>query len=277
MDRVARDAGLVEQAREFVGTVLGAREDQGLADVRLAQQVEQQVAFARRIDRMRAVADGLGHGVDRRHLHLARLAQELLGELLERGLEGGAEQQGLALLGQAAEDALDRRQEAHVEHAVGLVQHQHLDLREVDAAAVEVVDQAAGRGDEHVDAAAQGIDLALHADAAVHGRHAQGQVPGVTAQAVVHLQGELARRRQHQRARTARSLAVRRPAGEVLQQGQAEGGGLAGAGLGAGDEVVAGQGERDRLVLDRGGRGVAGVGKGAQQGRAEPEGFEGHG
>src|SRR3546814_11237360 len=60
------------------------------------------------------------------------------------------EQQRLALLRHPVDDALDRRQEAHVEHAVGFVEHQYLDRVELGAAALEVVDQAAGGGDEDV-------------------------------------------------------------------------------------------------------------------------------
>ena len=44
---------------------------------------------------------------------------------------------------------------------------------------------------------------------------------------------------------------------QSLEHGQDEGGGLAGAGLGAGQEIAAGEDERDRLALDRGGLGVA--------------------
>ena len=51
------------------------------------------------------------------------------------------------------EDALDVRNEAHVEHAVGFVDDHHLDAGEQQLAALEVIEQAAGRGDQHVDAA----------------------------------------------------------------------------------------------------------------------------
>ena len=51
-------------------------------------------------------------------------------------------------------DALDVGDEAHVEHAVGLVDDQDLDAGQQQLAALEMVEQAAGRGDQHVDAAA---------------------------------------------------------------------------------------------------------------------------
>ena len=68
---------------------------------------------------------------------------------------------------QQREDLADVVDEAHVEHAVGLVQHQDLDLAQVDGLLLHVVEQPARGGDDDVDAAAQRIDLRLHADAAV--------------------------------------------------------------------------------------------------------------
>ena len=68
---------------------------------------------------------------------------------------------------QQREDLADVVDEAHVEHPVGFVEHQDLDLAQVDRPLLHVVEQPAGRGDEDVDAAAQRVDLRLHADAAV--------------------------------------------------------------------------------------------------------------
>src|SRR3546814_7216702 len=65
--------------------------------------------------------------------------------------------------------------EAHVEHAVGFVEHQHFDRVELGAAAREVVDQAAGGGDEDVDPAAQVVDLRAHAGATEDGGDVQAQ------------------------------------------------------------------------------------------------------
>ena len=60
----------------------------------------------------------------------------------------------LALVGrrQAPQDVADIRDEAEIEHAVGFIEHQHLRVAQVEHVLLEVVDQAAGRADEHVDA-----------------------------------------------------------------------------------------------------------------------------
>ena len=63
---------------------------------------------------------------------------------------------------------------------------------------------------------------------------------------------------------------------QALQQRQAERGGLAGAGLRAGQQVVAGQGQRNGLGLDRGGGGVTLFCERTQQEGRKPEGFKRH-
>src|SRR3546814_828799 len=80
---------------------------------------------------------------------------------------------------------------------------------------------------------------------------------------------------QHQRARLARAVG-RGELGQPLQQRQAERGGLAGAGLGAAQQVMAGERQRDGFELDRGRRGVAVFGQRAQQCGRKPECFERH-
>ena len=58
---------------------------------------------------------------------------------------------------------------------------------------------------------------------------------------------------------------------QAVQDRQGEAGGLAGAGLGAGQQVAAGQHGRNRLGLDRGGDGVAVFGDGANDGFGQAE------
>ena len=57
---------------QAVAAVLGLAEHQHLVGVSRRQDVDQQVALAGRIDRVRAMDDGLGDGVLRRDLDLLR-------------------------------------------------------------------------------------------------------------------------------------------------------------------------------------------------------------
>ena len=82
-----------------------------------------------------------------------RPVEQLVGERLDLARRTSRRKQVLPPLGQQREDALDVGNEAHVEHAVGFVEHEDLDAREVDVALADVVEQAAGRGDEDIDAA----------------------------------------------------------------------------------------------------------------------------
>ena len=52
-------------------------------------------------------------------------------------------------------------QEAHVEHAVGFVQHEDFDGAQVDEALVHQIEQPARRGDQDIDAVPQVADLRL--------------------------------------------------------------------------------------------------------------------
>ncbi len=115
-------------------------------------------------------------------------------------------------------------------------------------AALEHVDQPAGRGDQHVDAAHQHVLLVGHALAADDQRVRQLQVLAVLDEVLGDLQRQFARRLQDQAARHPRAGAR---AGEDVEHRQGEAGGLAGAGLCRAQHVASHQHERDRLFLDR--------------------------
>ena len=158
---------------------------------------------------------------------------------------------------QQSHDALDVGNEAHVEHPVGLVDDQHLDVGEQHLAALEEIDEPAGRRDQHVDAAVELPLLIGEALAADEQRHAELVVLAVGLEGVRHLRRELARRLEDERARHAGAGA---PGGEDVDHGKGETGGLAGAGLCATQDIASGQHIGDGLFLDRGGGGIAGIG-----------------
>jgi hypothetical protein len=128
------------------------------------------------------------------------LAQDALGEAADVVVERRRQQQVLALRRQQLQHAPDVVDEAHVEHAVGLVEHEDLDVRQVDRALADVVEQAARRGDDDVDAAAQVVDLRIDVDAAEDQRRLElRQVAAVGAHRGLDLRRQLARRHEHQR------------------------------------------------------------------------------
>ena len=206
-----------------------------------------------------------------------RRIEQVVGERLDFVGESGREEQVLALRRQLREHALDVVDEAHVEHAVGFVEHENLEMRHVDGLLLHVIEQTARRRHDDIDAALQRVDLRIDADAAEHHGRLQLHVLAIGAHAFLDLRGEFARRREDQRAHVAlRTGGGRCHLRQALQDRQREAGGLAGAGLRAGEQVAAIQDGRNGLELNRRGAGVAEFNDGAQQGFGKSEGIERH-
>ena len=150
----------------------------------------------------------------------------------------------MALARAAFDDAAHVGQKSHVEHPVGLVEHEKLDLVQPHRAAFEMVEQTSRRGDDDVGAGVQLVVLPAIADAAKNDGGFQIGEARVIVNGGLHLRGEFARGFEDERARAGRVLA------ELREDGQGERGGLAGAGLRAADDVASGEHERDGAELD---------------------------
>ncbi len=183
---------------------------------------------------------------------------------------GGREEQILPLRRQFLGDAADRNDEAQIQHVVGFIEHQDFGLVEPDMALAEQIEQPARRGHHHVHALLHGLDLAALGHAAEDHGHAQAGLAAISAKALGDLAGQFARRCQHQAA--ARGALIGAAIGhQAVDDGQGEGRGLAGAGLGDAQQIGAAHDVRDGLGLD-GGRGrVFGAYKRRQDRRREAE------
>ena len=151
------------------------------------------------------------------------------------------------------DDAPHVRNEAHVEHAVGLVDHQHLDAAQIDDAAVDEIEQSARCRDEYVDGTfgqLQALLVEVHAadDADHHRVHVFGEIAAV----LFDLNRQFARRSEHQRARRAgrvgRRLRVFPLSRENRHQKRRR---FAGAGLCLPGHVVVGQAVGQHFALNR--------------------------
>ena len=129
--------------------------------------------------------------------------------------------------------AADVREKAHVEHAVGFVEHQHFERRELGIRRAEVIEQPAGRGDDDVHAAAKGMLLRPHADAAIDRGAGQRRVDRQRVEILGDLRRQLARRREDERARGPARLV-----NQAMQDRQQKRGRLPAAGLRARQQVA---------------------------------------
>ena len=179
---------------DLVGPVLGAAEDDDGVVVDALEELQQQVGLLRVADLVEDVLDGLGGGTARTDLNRLRVPHCPLDERLNRRRDRGGEEHGLAFVGALLEDALHVGEEAHVQHPVGFVEHEVLNLAEVAVALLHVVEEPTGRGDDDIHAGLERVELLLITDAAVDDGDGQVGEPGVVAERGLDLRGQLARR-----------------------------------------------------------------------------------
>ena len=134
-----------------------------------------------------------------------------------------------------------------------------------------MIEQAAGRGDQNIDAASEFLDLRVDVYAAKYCGRFEPQVTAVGPYALVDLGGQLACGGQYKGAhpRLLQGFGC-----QHLQNRKRKAGGLSGAGLCAGQKVLALKDDGDGLGLYRGRFGVAGIGHCAYELGTQAERFE---
>ena len=194
--------------------------------------------------------------------------QELLGDAPDFRRHGGGEKQRLAGERNQLADALDVGDEAHVEHAVGLVDDQKLDAGEQQPAALVMIEQPARRRDQHIDAAPELGILIVERDTADDQRDVELVIDAVSDEALFHLGREFAGRFENERARHAGAGAAFFQHGQHRQHESRR---LAGAGLRDAEHVAPGKHVGNGLILDGGGSFVTGCRDGGENlfGQAE--------
>jgi len=263
VQRADTEAMALEGAVKDADVLLAIAEDDGVLDVDLAHQGSERLAFSCLVvgRLFQPLHDGRRGGCLRGHLDALRLVQEVVGEALDFRRHGGREEKRLSREGQLLADALDVGNEAHVEHTIGLVDHQNLDAVQKQLAALEMVEQPAGGRDHHIGAAIELAVLIVIGHAADQKRHGQLMALAEDLEMLGDLGGKLAGGFQDQRARHARSCA---PTLQPRQHREHERGGLAGSGLGDAEHVAASDDEGDSFILYGGGSFKACRGDGSQ-------------
>ena len=189
----------------------------------------------------------LGDTLERELLHqvdLVRVVHVLLDELVDGARKGGRVEQDLTVGRQEADHVVEHVLEVLREELVGLVHHEHAALVHDGQTLLHQVEYAAGRGDHHVHLLLQAHDVLLEVGAARGGHHLAAHVLGHFDADLAGLEGELARRHDDQRL----DLVLGRV--NALQYGNDVGARLAGAVLGASENVAAGERDWDARLLD---------------------------
>ena len=243
-------AGVGELLGEAVGPALGAGEHDGGTVAAHEAGGEVDLLVVRRVPEVMGRA--VGALVDGLCLVAGGVLLVAADEHVDVVVEGGREQQGLAIGAHLVEQTLDLGQEAHVGHAIGLVDHDQVDLVEAHVAALHQVGEAARAGHGDVDAVAQGGELLAEADAAVEGGHGLLAQGGEGAQLALDLGGQLTGGGEHEGVRATGATL-----GRAHDEGDAEGERLAGARRGLAADVASGEGVGQGGGLHGEGRGDA--------------------
>ena len=253
VDGLGAEALTVQALGQDLGARLGAGEDDDAVGALLVEHVLEKVGLLVLARGDHELLDGLGSGALVGDLDELRVLDLAADGAHDGVVDGGGEEQGLTLVGDAVDDLLHVRPEAHVEHAVGLVEDENLDVVEVEDHAVVQVEKTAGGSDEHVDTAAQAVDLRVVAHAAHDGEHVVAGLLGHGAGDRVDLLGKLAGGGHDKGLGAVALLKV----AELVEHRQGKGGSLAGTGLSGGNHVVTGEHQRNGLLLDGGSLRVA--------------------
>ena len=137
-----------------------------------------------------------------------RVLQVAAGDRRDARRHRGREERRLLLGGCCLQDRLEVLGEAHVEHLVGLVEHEERDRVELQHPALHVVERAARGRHDDVRATLERADLRVHRRAAVHRDDREPEPPRVLVDRLGDLHRQLARGHEHQPARAAAALRV---------------------------------------------------------------------
>ena len=161
----------------------------------------QQVGFLRIGNGIDDVLDRFGRRAARADLNRLGIVHRPFDERFDLRRNRRGKKRGVALARASFQNAAHVGQKSHVEHPVGFVEDEKLDLVESALALFEMVEQASGRGDEDVHAFAQRVVLPSVADAAVEHGDFQIRETRVIAERRLDLRGEFAGRLKDQNAR----------------------------------------------------------------------------
>jgi hypothetical protein len=158
VQREHRIAAFVECRGDVLGIAPRVAEDHRRHRLVLGQQPGDGIELALGFHLVKALHD-LGHLRVAVDADLHRIALELVAQRADLVGERGREQVGLALARRVLDHATHVVGEAHVEHAVGLVEHEHAQRREFNTSFFQMFQNSPGRADDDLRHVHQRFDL----------------------------------------------------------------------------------------------------------------------
>ena len=233
------------------------------------QDVEQHRALVDVLDVLDLLRDVLRGRADAADGQEDVVLEEVPGEHLDVAGERGREHERLTTMGLGhvllLDDAADLGLETHVQHAVGLVEHEVADPGKRDASALDEVDETARRRHEQVAATLDLAQLRADVGAAVDDARTNPGTIGELPRLLVDLRDELPSRGEDEGGREGLALTTVAvvpgrlsggrgwPVDEGLREdGKQEAASLAGTGLGARHQIATRHDDGNRILLDRG-------------------------
>jgi hypothetical protein len=190
---------------------------------------------------------------------------------LDAGRKGRRKQECLTLGMKGLEDCLHIGKESHVEHPVGLIENNRVDMGEVDGPPLHVVNEASGGGNHQIPGSAKKIDLASHVRSSDEKNGAAPEIFSVFPSGALDLPCQLPGRGEDE---DLVACTVSLGALVPVEGGKKKSSGLAGTGLGHSEYIPSLDDRRNGLFLDGGGGFVFEVGKSAQKIRIEAKGLK---
>lgn len=239
----ARVAKLGDLLGEKLDTVSRVAEDDGLVDLKLVEKCVQAMNLLLLFNKGVVLGDTAEsefvHQVD-----LVWLVHVLVLEALDNDGEGRGEEHDLTILRVESQELLNDRGEFRRKKLVSFIHDEGWAGRKVSNALARQVQYPSRRTHNDVDRLAQTDNVVLEARASSGDHDIDAQVLAKGLADLRGLESQFSRRHQDQ------GLGLGALGVNALKSGNYERSGLAGAILGAGQNITAGQSDRNRLLLD---------------------------
>ena len=256
-----------ENVLKVVARALGLDEDKDESLLDGKEETHQRLELVTVLDVLNGLGNVLTGRTDAADGEEDVLTHEVTRETLDVGGEGCREHHRLTIVAEGhallLDDATDLRLEAHVQHAISLIEDEELDGLHGNATTLDEIDETAGSSDEHIATALDLAELIPDVGTTVDDDGSNAGGVGETLGLFVDLARELTGGGEDEGvgvATTATGVLGRRRAATTKHRkddGEEEAGGLTGTSLGTGHEVLVGKANGNGILLDGSGLGVA--------------------